>query len=137
MGATYDNGTAGVGATLTFGSTISAIDGVTLSNGDRILVLGYTGADEPLNGIYTRTSGTVWTRSTDFDTAAEIAGGDFVFNTEGTIYNNTGWVQTNNVATVGTDDVIFQQFSGAGTYTAGIGLSLSGSTFNVNLGAVS
>jgi len=35
---TYDNGTAGVGATLTLSAGLTAIDGHTLTNGDRILV---------------------------------------------------------------------------------------------------
>lgn len=127
---TYANGTAGVGATLTLSAGLSAIDGHTLNNGDRILVKNQ--ATQAHNGIYTRTSATVLTRAIDFDTAAEIAGGDFVFVENGTIFGSTGFVQTFEVLTVGTDTVIFQQFSGTGTFTAGNGLTIAGTEFNVN-----
>jgi hypothetical protein len=126
---TYNNGTDGVGATLTLSAGLSAIDGHTLTNGDRILVKNQ--ANQAHNGIYVRTSATVLTRATDFDSGAEIAGGDFTFVEKGTLYANTGWVQTFEVVTVGTDTVIFQQFSGTGTFTAGNGLTITGTEFNV------
>jgi len=126
---TYANGTLGVGATLTLSAGLSAIDGHTLTNGDRILVKNQ--ATQAHNGMYVRTSATVLTRATDFDTGAEIGGGDFTFVENGTIYGNTGWVQTEEVVTVGTDDVIWQQFSGTGTFTAGAGLTITGTEFNV------
>jgi hypothetical protein len=127
---TYNNGTSGVGATLTTTGTYTTIDGVTLSNGMRILVKNE--ANTAHNGIYDRTSATVLTRSTDFDTPAEMAGGDFTFVTAGTLYDNTGWVMTDPVTTVGTSPVPWVQFSGAGTYTAGTGLTLTGTEFSVN-----
>jgi hypothetical protein len=126
---TYNNGTSGVGATLTLSAGLSAIDGHTLTNGDRILVKNQ--ATQAHNGMYVRTSATVLTRSTDFDTAAEIGGGDFTFVENGTTYGNTGWVQTVEVLTVGTDNIIWQQFSGTGTFTAGSGLTIAGTEFNV------
>jgi len=126
---TYNNGTAGVGATLTLSAGLSAIDGHTLTNGDRILVKNQ--ATQAHNGMYVRTSATVLTRASDFDTAAEIGGGDFTFVENGTVYGNTGWVQTVEVLTVGTDNIIWQQFSGTGTFTAGNGLTITGTEFNV------
>ena len=69
------------------------------------------------------------TRATDFDTAVEIAGGDFTFVDNGTTYANTGWVNVDEVTTVGTDPIVFQQFSGAGTYTASNGITLTGTNF--------
>jgi len=132
---TYDNGTAGVGATLTIsGSTLTAIDGITLSTDDRIVIKDE--ATSAHNGIYTYTSTTVLTRATDFDTPTEMAGGDFVFIQQGTIYNDTGWVMTDPVTTVGTSDVTFVQFSGAGSFTAGAGLTLTGTEFSVNIDGV-
>ena len=133
---TYDNGTSGVGATLTLGTALTAIDGYTLTNGDRILVKNE--ATDAHNGIYVRTSSTVLTRATDFDTAAELAGGDFTFVENGTLYNSTGWVVENEVTVVGTDAVLFAQFSGAGTYTANAasGLDLVGNEFRVNASVV-
>jgi hypothetical protein len=132
---TYNNGTSGVGATLTTTGSYTTIDGVTLSNGMRILVKNEATAAN--NGIYVRTSATVLTRADDFDTSAEMAGGDFTFVTAGTLYDNTGWVMTDPVTTVGTSPVVWVQFSGAGTYTAGTGLTLTGSQFSITNTAVS
>jgi hypothetical protein len=126
---TYDNGTLGVGATLLLSSALTTIDGHTLTNGDRILVKNQ--ATQAHNGIYVRTSSTLLTRASDFDTAAEIGGGDFTFVEKGTTYANTGWVQTFEVVTVGSDTVIWQQFAGQGTFTAGAGLTIAGTEFNV------
>lgn len=131
---TYDNGTSGVGATLTLQNALTTLDGYTLQNNDRILVKDQV--NKAHNGIYIwATGGTILTRATDFDSSTEIQGGDFVFVTNGSLYNSTGWVQTDAVTTVGTTDVNFEQFSGAGTYIAGDGLTLTGSTFSVNVAA--
>jgi hypothetical protein len=127
---TYNNGTAGVGATLTLSVALTILDGYTLQNGDRVLVKNE--AAQANNGIYTwATGGTVLTRATDFDTAIEIASGDFTFISNGTLYGDTGWVQIEPVTTIGTDPIVWQQFSGAGTYTAGTGLTLTGSQFSI------
>jgi hypothetical protein len=127
---TYNNGTAGVGATLTLSVPLTVLDGYSLQNGNRVLVKDE--ATQANNGIYTwATGGTVLTRATDFDTAAEIASGDFTFVSNGTLYANTGWVQTDPVTTVGSSPVVWQQFSGSGTYTAGTGLTLTGSQFSI------
>ena len=128
---TYDNGTAGVGATLTLSSSLTAVDGHTLNVGDRILVKNQTNTFE--NGIYVYTSDTVLTRAADFNQAIEIHGGDFVFVENGTLYNSTGWVNENEVNTVGTDAVLWLQFSGVGTFTAGAGLTLTGTEFSVDV----
>lgn len=127
---TYDNGTSGVGATLTTDGTYGDIDGYTLQLGDRLLVKNETNSD--WNGIYVVTSTTVLTRSTDFDVPTEIPAGAFVFVSNGTVNADTGWVQTGDVTTIGTDPISFTQFSGSGTYTAGTGLTLTGTTFSVN-----
>jgi hypothetical protein len=135
LNATYSNGTAGVGATLTNAGAQTAFstDGVSPSATARILVKDQTNTFE--NGIYTLTTvgdgSTNWvlTRATDFDTAAEMAGGDFTFVDAGSTFANTGWVMVDEVTTVGTDPVVFQQFSGAGTYTASNGVLLTGNNF--------
>lgn len=108
------------------------LDGVTLATGNRILVKNQTTQSE--NGIYVVAASGAPSRATDFDAPAEIDGGDFVFVTGGTANDNTGWVQTNTVGTVGTDAIAFTQFSGAGTYTAGNGLTLTGTAFSINTG---
>jgi hypothetical protein len=127
---TYNNGTAGVGATLTLSVALTTLDGYTLVNGDRVLVKNEVSSAN--NGIYTwATGGTVLTRATDFDTATEMASGDFTFVVNGTLYGNTGWVQTDPVTVVGTSPVTWIQFSGAGAYTAGTGLTLTGTQFSL------
>jgi len=132
---TYNNGTAGVGATLTLSVALTVLDGYTLLNGDRVLVKNE--ATQANNGIYTwATGGLVLTRATDFDTAAEMASGDFTFVINGTLYANTGWVQTDPVTIVGTSPVTWVQFSGAGAYTAGTGLTLTGTQFSITNTAV-
>jgi hypothetical protein len=132
---TYNNGTAGVGATLTLSVALTALDGYTLLNGDRVLVKNE--ATQANNGIYTwATGGTVLTRATDFDTAAEMASGDFTFVSNGTLYGSTGWVQTDPVTVVGTSPVTWIQFSGSGAYTAGTGLTLVGTQFSITNTAV-
>jgi hypothetical protein len=103
--------------------------GVTLATGDRVLVKDQTNAAE--NGIYVVQASGQALRATDFDTAVEVDSGDFIFVTSGT-YANTGWVQTLKPATIGTDALSFTQFSGAGTFTAGNGLYLDGTVFEID-----
>jgi hypothetical protein len=110
------------------GGSVLAVDGVNINNGDRVLVRAQTAPAE--NGIYV-SNGTTLSRAADYNTVPEISTGDFVFVDQGTVYANTGWVQTDVVATVGTDAIVFAQFSGAGTFTAGDGLTLTGGEFNV------
>jgi len=130
LSATYSNGTAGVGATLTFGSAVTTLDGYTLVNGDRILVKDQTNAFE--NGIYTRTSSTVFTRAIDADTSSDLSGGVFVFVEQGTLNGDNGYVFTHNGApTIGTTNLPVSQFSGAGQITAGAALTKSGNQLDV------
>jgi hypothetical protein len=103
--------------------------GVTLATGDRILLNGQTNGAE--NGIYVVQASGQALRATDFDTATEVDSGDFIFVSAGT-YANTGWVQTLKPATIGTDPISFTQFSGAGTFTAGNGLTLDGTVFEID-----
>lgn len=128
---TYDNGTSGVGATLTTDTPINTLDGYSLVNGDRILIKNQ--ANTAHNGIYIRTSSTVFTRAGDFNTVAEIASGDFLFVSNGTVNGKTGWVNTSKSIAVGTTAVVFEQFSGAGTYIAGSGLAFTGNTIDIVL----
>ena len=128
---TYDNGTSGVGATLTTDTPINTLDGYSLVNGDRILIKNQ--ANTGHNGIYIRTSSTVFTRAADFNTVAEIASGDFLFVSNGTVNGKTGWVNTSKSITIGTTAVVFEQFSGAGTYIAGSGLAFTGNTIDIVL----
>ncbi len=146
LGGTYDNGVSGVGAFLDLSaSPVVSIDGVSsFSEGDRIIVTFQNGSNlDPENGIYYIADAstdidpngyiTKLTRALDFNTSTEMAGGDFIFVQSGSQYANTGWVMTETVATVGITPVKFVQFSGAGTYSAGDALNLSGTEFSVRV----
>jgi len=109
----------------------ATLDGVSLSINDRVLLKNQSTTSE--NGIYVVINGDL-ARAADYNTAAEIDPGDFVFVSGGTVNDNTGWVQTATVTTLGTDPIVFTQFSGAGTYLAGTGLTLTGNTFSINTG---
>ena len=129
---TYNNGASGVGANLTTTGSFNLIDGVNVQTaGTRILVKNE--ANAVYNGIYTWSNATVITRATDYNTVPEVEAGDFVFCNGGTLYDNTGWVQTSSPTAIGTagNTIEFTQFSGAGTYTAGTGLALNGSVFSI------
>lgn len=110
-------------------SGTQTVDGVSLVAGDRILALSQPAP--ATNGIYVVAAGT-WARSPDANTSALMPSGTFVFVEEGTVNDNSGWVlATNNPITLGTTSLTFVQFSKAGAYTAGNGLSLIGSQFSV------
>lgn len=118
-----------------FSSPPSTIDGVTLTDGMRVLVKDQSTASQ--NGIYSYVSATTeLVRSEDYNTVAEVDSGDFIFVSGGDTHISTGWVQANNITTLGVDPISWIQFSGAGTYLAGVGLNLIGTTFN-NTGVTS
>ena len=125
----HQSAEAATTANITLAPAPATVDGVTLTSGMRVLVKNQNTAAE--NGIYTF-DGTNLVRAEDYNTAAEVDAGDFVFVSGGTLYNSTGWVQENNITTLGTDPISWIQFSGAGTYFAGFGLGLDGTTFNVD-----
>lgn len=124
---------ATTGSNIDLSSAPAAIDGVTLSSGDRVLVKDQSTASA--NGIYTYAgSGSSMTRATDFDADAEVTSGAFVFIEEGTANGDNGFVLTTDGSiTVGTTNLAFAQFSGAGSITAGDALSKSGNTLDVNV----
>jgi hypothetical protein len=143
LNATYNNGTAGVGATLTNAGTQAALvlDGVTVSVADRVLV--YEQTDQTQNGVYVVTNvgsgSTNWvlTRSSDTNTyvinnATGLSEGSTVFVQQGT--TGTGETYTCNTSgtiTFGTTNISFAQISAAQIYSAGTGLTLSGTQFAV------
>ena len=108
------------------------LDGVVLATGNRILIKNQTTQSQ--NGVYIVSATGAPTRATDYDSTPEVDAGDFIFVEGGTVNGKTGWVQTNAITTIGTDSIAFTQFSGAGTYAAGNGLTLTGSTFSINTG---
>ena len=143
--ATYNNGTAGVGATLTNSGAQAAfaVDGYTASLNDRILVKDMTTA--AYNGIYTVTAvgsgATNWvlTRATDFNTVGTgpnyIETGAGVFVSGGTTWGSTSWVMnTTGTITVGSTSLVWVQTSSAGNFTVSAPITKTGNT--IGLGTV-
>jgi hypothetical protein len=143
--ATYDNGTNGVGATLTNSGTQAALvgDGITLDVGDRVLV--YQQANPAHNGIYevvnagSVSSNWVLTRASDTNSyypssPTALGAGDAFYVKEGVTGSGELYVMTTPGAiTFGATNILFSQISSAQIYSAGDGLSLDGVTFNVNV----
>jgi len=117
--ATYNNGTLGVGATLTGAQQVLIIDGVTLALNDRVLVKNYTGSTNgPRNGIYrlstvgvASTTAWVMTRVTDADSNTELKSMT-VYVTSGTAANIGAWeLTTTGTITVGTTSLVFSKIN--------------------------
>lgn len=114
-------------ANITLSGT-QTIDDITLSVGDRVLVKNQGTASA--NGIYVVAS-SGWTRAADMDAWAEVPNA-FVFVEEGTVNADSGWVCTSNAGgTLGSTAITWVQFSAAGAYSAGDGLTLTGNVFAV------
>ncbi len=141
--ATYNNGTAGVGATLTNSGTLGAFtpDGVVASVNDRILI--YQQAAPAQNGVYTVTTvgdgSTPWvlTRATDANSYGvkdpnKLGAGDAFFVTSGdTGAGETYVMNTTGTITFGTTAINFVQVSATQIYSAGTGLTLTGTQFSL------
>jgi hypothetical protein len=143
LNATYNNGSSGVGATLTNAGTLAAFapDGPTASVGDRILVYNQTSAFQ--NGVYTVTTvgdgSTAWvlTRASDANTYAlknpnGLGEGDAFFVTSGNTGAGETYVcNTQGTITFGTTAINFVQVSATQIYSAGTGLTLTNTTFSI------
>src|SRR6056300_648927 len=132
LSTTYNNSNGTLTATA---NAAISIDGVSLSLNDRVLVKDQTNQVE--NGFYkvTNTGGAsaafVLTRTPDANDADELTGGAFTFVEQGSTNADNGYVATHNgTPTIGTDDITFDQFSGAGQIDAGNGLTKSGNTID-------
>jgi hypothetical protein len=136
----YNNGVAGVGATLTLTTPLTVLDGYTLLNTNRILVKDQV--NQAHNGIYTwATGGTVLTRATDADTYGtgvnQLSQNDYFFTQNGTVNKGTSFVVTTvGTITFGTTAITFAEFSSSLVYTAGTGLTLTGTQFSISNTAV-
>ena len=148
LNATYNNGASGVGATLTNAGTQAAlvVDGITLLVNDRVLV--YQQTNQTQNGVYVATNvgsgSTNWilTRSSDTDTygltsSTTLGEGSTFFVQQGvTGAGETYTCNTQGVITFGTTNITFVQISSAQIYSAGTGLTLTGTQFSISNTAV-
>lgn len=109
-----------------------AVDGVTLANGDRVLVANQTTASQ--NGIYVVSASPA--RSTDADAAGELNGGTQVYIQEGTVYGDRVMrITTNGSITPGTTahtwaplhprSVAYGRVSSAGAAVSGEGFTVA------------
>ena len=110
-------------------SGTQTIDGKAIIAGDRVLVKNQSDASE--NGIYVCAAG-AWARATDMDAGAEFPGAA-MFVREGTLYGDTGWVCTNDAVNLGSDDVVFSQFTGGGALVGGDGIVITGNSVAADL----
>jgi len=114
---------------------LSTVDGVVLQEGDRVLVKAQTTASE--NGLYVASAG-AWVRTADADgnPSSEVSNGNAVFVEEGTANGGNGFIlSTPDPITLGTTDLTYTQFSGAGEVIAGAGISKTGNELYLNFGA--
>ena len=141
--ATYNNGTAGVGATLTNSGTQAAlvIDGITLNTSDRVLV--YEQTDQTQNGIYVVTDtgsvSTNWvlTRSSDANTSGDndansLDEGSYFYVQEGTAGAGESYVcNVSGAITFGTTNITFAQFAATPEFTGGTNIDVTGQTISL------
>ena len=133
-------GPEGVGATITLSVPLLILDGYTLLNTNRILVKDEI--NQAYNGVYTwATGGTVLTRATDANTYGtgvnQLSQNDYFFVQNGTVNRGVAYV----ITTVGpinftTTPITFAEFSTSQVYTAGTGLTLTGTQFSLSNTAV-
>ena len=138
-GGTYNN-TGGANGAGQITSAPAAIDGVTLVQGDRVLVKDGVAGSNVGNGIYVVTATTTtWDRADDADNQPgnEVSSGLAAFVEEGSTNADTAWTITSpeGDTVLGTDNIIFTQFAGPGSLTVvggdGISTSQNGNDWTV------
>lgn len=109
-------------------SGIQTIDGISVVAGDRVLVKNQTTGVS--NGIYI-VNASIWTRAIDMSTGD--ARGIYCFVEEGSTQADTGWLCISDLGSdlIGTNNLNFTQFSGAGQFIGGAGLVRTGNTFDI------
>lgn len=119
-------------ADVTISGPGAAIDGISLSSGDRVLLKNQSTASQ--NGIYSwNGAASAMTRTTDADSSSEVTSGMFVFVEQGTVNADQGFVlTTDGTITVGSTSLSFTQFSGAGQIVAGDAITKTGNQLDVN-----
>ncbi len=113
---TYINGVAGVGASFTTTATGTfSVDGVAPPLDSRILIKDQSSGFQ--NGVYSITTlgslgiPTVFTRTLDYDTAADMNAAGLIPVINGTTNALSSWQQVAFITTVGTDSLVFTEFT--------------------------
>lgn len=133
---TYNNGAAGVGATITLSVALTVLDGYTLLNTNRVLIKDEV--NQAYNGVYTwATGGTVLTRATDADTYGtgtnELSQNDYFYTQNGTVNKGIAYVVTTaGVITFGTTAITFAEFSSSQVYTSTSPIAITGTVISLN-----
>lgn len=83
------------------------IDGVQVSDGDRVLVKNQTFAEQ--NGIYVVSSNYTWSRATDFDSNSKITKGCIIYVLEGNQNRLTSWTVATENTNLSIDPISFSQ----------------------------
>ena len=127
------------------------LDNVVINDGDRVLIAIKMAGRQKVNGIYVFSANQL-KRAEDADNVTpnvgEVSGGLFTFVEQGDVYADTGWVLSSPNGAIGNSgptglwdfatnalgnaQLEFTQFSAAGVAEAGVGLTRSGTKFNVN-----
>ncbi len=136
----YTKAGTGIGATLTGSANgaLPAVDGITLTTGDRILVDDDGTATGSDRGIYevtdTGSGATPWilTRANDTDEDSELISGVNVFAEEGTVNGNEGFILTTpNPITVDVTSISFSKFTSTlPDYVLDISFAVNNTTTN-------
>lgn len=102
-----DSARAASRSNLNLAASVSVIDGVTLNNGDRVLLVKQNSAAE--NGIYTWSSTTSkLTRATDADSSGDVSAGMRIYVEEGTTNAKSIWIViSTGQITVGSSAIVF------------------------------
>jgi len=129
------NSTGGTAANGQLTAVAVSIDGITLAQGDRVLIKDH--GTSAANGIYeVQATTTTLNRATDSDSNAEVTAGNFTFIEEGTVNRNAGYVlQGPDPLTVGTgggSDMVWVLFSASSDILAGDALTKTGNTLNLD-----
>lgn len=142
----YVDGLVGAGVFWKEPAAVATVTNINLSNpgtdtfdefqitsGARVLVRAQSTQSQ--NGLYTfNGSGSALTRTSDADNAAEL-NGMAVFVKSGDTLADQAFVQTNEIANLGSDNVTYVQFSGLGQITAGDGLQKAANTLSLDIKA--
>jgi len=124
-------------ANIALNTATATLDGVALVAGSRVLLKNQSTASQ--NGIYTNLTTTNWIRAVDADVNSELVSA-FVFVEQGTVNKDSAWVQTADNIVLGTTNLIWVQFAGAGAYQSiitGGASTITGTDLTVSRGLVS